>query len=45
MATGNEFLDGFVQFAQKDPQLTIMISVVGAIVVFFFINMIGGDKK
>jgi hypothetical protein len=38
-------LSEIILFAKNDPQLAFMITIIGAIFVFFLINMIGGDKR
>ena len=41
----DKLVDDFILFAQNEPQLAIGLALVGAVLIFFFINMIGGDKK
>ncbi|MFH0927201.1 MAG: hypothetical protein V1822_01345 [Candidatus Micrarchaeota archaeon] len=35
----------FMGFVQTNPQLSLALIVIGIVVIFFFINVIGGDKK
>ena len=42
---GQEILSDLILFAKNEPQLALGIAVVGAIIVLFFVNVIGGDKK
>jgi len=40
-----KLIDDLILFAQNEPQMAIGLTLVGAVLVFFFINMIGGDEK
>ena len=42
---GVQILLDLIAFAQNEPETATIITLVGVIVIFFFINMIGGNEK
>lgn len=38
-------IEDLILFAKNEPQMAIGLALVGAVLIFFFINMLGGGKK